>query len=639
MRLLDRLTAPHASEPFALLRHTDDDHVTVLTGDVVDVADLAAIPLRDEATGTDLDVLALVPFTQIRERGFDAHDDGSPLRCLVIREREIVPLDAIEALRDDSIVATGGRFTTSDGEYETIVRDVIRDDIGSGAGANFVIRRDFEARAYASGRRAVAAWFANLLRQESGAYWTFAIATPGINLVGASPEKHVGVIRDKSTGARIASMNPISGTYRHPASGPEAEDFVRFLGDTKETEELFMVVDEEMKMMSQICERGGRIRGPFLKQMRALTHTEYLLEGETDRHPVDVLRHSLFAPTVTGSPMQNACAVIHRRESTGRGYYAGVLARFTPDGAGGHDLDAPILIRTAYIGDDGYLRVPVGATLVRHSDPASEVRETAAKAAGILRAIGAGSREPETRDDVRLADVPGVAALLDARNTRLAPFWLTPQEVASTADSGDGTFAGRRAVVVDAEDDFSAMLAHQLRSFGLAVDVVSWKDALDPAARESLVTGSDLLVAGPGPGDPRDPAAPRLAVMRDLVSRRLASGQPLLAVCLSHQILAIALGLDVGPLAEPHQGRAVALGYDGLDSDVGFYNSFAALGGPLPHGVEATLEAGSRVVQTLTGPGFASVQGHLESVLSRDGLAILRRLVERVLVADAVPAA
>jgi phenazine biosynthesis protein phzE len=127
--------------------------------------------------------------------------------------------------------------------------------------------------------------------------------------------------------------------------------------------------------------------------------------------------------------------------------------------------------------------------------------------------------------------------------------------------------------------------------------------------------------------------------MRELVDERRASGRPLLAVCLSHQILALGLGLDVGPLREPHQGRAVPLEYRGLRSDIGFYNSFAAVAGPLPDGVEATTEADGRVVQTLSGPGFASVQGHLESVLSRDGRAILRRLVEHALAPAAVPEA
>ena len=75
-----------------------------------------------------------------------------------------------------------------------------------------------------------------------------------------------------------------------------------------------MVVDEEMKMMSAVCPNGGRILGPFLKQMSRLSHTEYLLEGRTDLDVREVLRLTMFAPTVTGSPMENACAVIAEYE-------------------------------------------------------------------------------------------------------------------------------------------------------------------------------------------------------------------------------------------------------------------------------------------------------------------------------------
>ena len=86
---------------------------------------------------------------------------------------------------------------------------------------------------------------------ERGAYWTFAVHTPGHTLVGATPERHVSV-----RGGRVW-MNPISGTFRHPRDdGPGQavlrETFAAFIKDAKETEELFMVVDEEMKMMAQI---------------------------------------------------------------------------------------------------------------------------------------------------------------------------------------------------------------------------------------------------------------------------------------------------------------------------------------------------------------------------------------------------
>ena len=148
--------------------------------------------------------------------------------------------------------------------------------------------------------------------------------------MGASPEAHVSA-RDG-----LVTMNPISGTFRHPAGGATAETLTEFLESTKETEELFMVVDEELKMMSAVCSDGGRITGPHLKEMSRLTHTEYVLRGRSRLDPRDILRETMFAPTVTGSPMQNACTVITRHERTPRGYYSGVAALFTPPSADCH---------------------------------------------------------------------------------------------------------------------------------------------------------------------------------------------------------------------------------------------------------------------------------------------------------------
>jgi phenazine biosynthesis protein phzE len=51
-------------------------------------------------------------------------------------------------------------------------------------------------------------------------------------------------------------MNPISGTFRKAKYNNYSdfkENFVEFLKDQKETNELFMCVDEELKMMSKIC--------------------------------------------------------------------------------------------------------------------------------------------------------------------------------------------------------------------------------------------------------------------------------------------------------------------------------------------------------------------------------------------------
>lgn len=624
------------AESFALIAR-DGSTVELLTGDVVDVERLADIPLQD-AAGRPAEVLALVPFRQVVERGFECHDDRAPLRCLVVSGHDSFPREeALASLPSTPVPLQDAGFDVTDEDYADIVRRVIADEIGRGEGANFVIRRDFTATVDADARTAALTWFRALLEYERGAYWTFAVVTPGHIAVGASPEAHV------SAQDGVVTMNPISGTFRHPAGGATVETLSEFLESTKETEELFMVVDEELKMMSAVCSDGGRITGPHLKEMSRLTHTEYVLRGRSRLDPRDILRETMFAPTVTGSPMQNACTVITRHERTSRGYYSGVAALFTPRPSSSsatdsadeptYDLDAPILIRTAYL-VDGRLRVPVGATLVRHSDPDGEVGETHGKAAGVLGAIGAIARDmpapsvidedAPTAEPRRLADDPDVSTLLASRNARLASFWLNPQDAA-----GHGPFEGRSALVIDVEDRFTTMLAHQLRHLGLDVEIALWS-----AATDDQVDQAELVVCGPGPGDPRDPSSPRIVRMREIVARRRASGRPLLTVCLSHQILSDSLGLDLAPLARPHQGMQKTVDLFGEHASIGFYNTFTARVAPgTTHlgDVEIAADPETGDVYALRGPGFASVQGHLESILSRDGMTTLERLVSHAL--------
>ncbi|MFJ2015780.1 anthranilate synthase family protein [Streptomyces nodosus] len=641
MNLLTLLDDPR---PFALLRRRtpgrDQDTVEVLIGPVHSCERLADLP--DEG-------LALVPYRQIRERGFDVRDDGTPLLALRPEESYELPLEqALAQLPRHDVRVEDGGFDVTDEEYAGIVGRVLREEIGRGEGANFVIRRTYEGMIPGFGRADALALFRRLLVGERGAYWTFLVHTgTGRTLVGASPEVHVRMSGGRGgrealpaeggdgRGAGTVVMNPISGTYRYPSGGPTLEDLLAFLADAKETEELSMVVDEELKMMCTVGDMGGVVIGPRLKEMAHLAHTEYELRGRSTLDVREVLRRTMFAATVTGSPVQNACRVIERHESGGRGYYAGALALLGRDAGGAQTLDSPILIRTADIDADGRLRVPVGATLVRGSDPAGEVAETHAKAAGVLAALGVRPARPrEERERPVLADDPRVRAALDGRREKLAPFWLRMQERA-------GDLTGH-ALVVDGEDTFTAMLAHVLRSTGLEVTVRRYDE---PGLREAVPAHEGPVVLGPGPGDPSELKDPRMRLLRELTAELLRGHRHgLLGVCLGHELIAAELGLDIVRKEVPHQGAQSEIDLFGRRETVGFYNSFVArcddrtATGLAVRGVEVC-RAGNGEVHALRGPGFAGVQFHPESVLSVGGAAVVRELLGRLTAVGTDPVA
>ncbi|MEV6926876.1 anthranilate synthase family protein [Dactylosporangium sp. NPDC051485] len=590
--------------PFALLRREGRDAVEVLTGPVSTVDALADIP--DEC-------LALVPFRQVRERGFDCVDDGTPLSVLRIESRREVPVaDVLAGLPDESFTLHNAGFDVSDDEYASIVDTVLREEIGRGEGSNFVIHRVFEAGLSGDPVAAALTVFRRLLTRERGAYWTFVVHTGERTLVGATPERHVSV--DDG----LVMMNPISGTLR---GAPNKAAVLDFLADRKEIDELSMVLDEELKMMATVADLGGQVVGPYLKEMTHLVHTEYLLAGRGSRDVRDVLRETMFAPTVVGSPVENACRVVARHERRGRGYYGAVLALVGRDAQGRPTLDAPILIRTADIGRDGRLRVPVGATLVRHSTPGGEVLETHTKAAAVLRALGLDG--PPSTVDVAggaLAADPEVQAALVARNATLAPFWLQPRD----GRPADPALAGRRALVVDAEDTFTGMLVHQLRVLGLSTELVAYTRDID-------ATGFDIVIPGPGPGDPRRMDDPKMVRMRGLVRDQLESGRPMLAICLSHQLLAGLLGLPLRRKASPYQGMQRDIDLFGRAAKVGFYSTFTAThAGPSLDSAFGPVELArdpNGDVHALRGRTFAGLQFHPESVLSQHGIDLLRDLL------------
>ena len=286
-------------------------------------------PRRTPGAGTPddghiADRLLAIPFRQVRERGFEAHDDGTPLVVVDVEsEREFTVAEVVEAIDDTEVTfADRGGFETDDDEYAKLVEAVIADEIGQGEGANLVIGRHYRAT--------VADWGADkALDRLQAAARARARRLLDLPVLHRRPLPDRRQPRAARHGARRRRAD--EPDQRHlPRLGrrwrPQRPRLLDFLHDEKEIYELFMVVDEELKMMCDICTEGGQVLGPFLKPMSRLIHTEYLLAGRTTRDPREVLRDTMYAATVTGSPVENACRLIKQYETEGRGYYGAALA-------------------------------------------------------------------------------------------------------------------------------------------------------------------------------------------------------------------------------------------------------------------------------------------------------------------------
>ena len=105
-----------------------------------------------------------------------------------------------------------------------------------------------------------------------------------------------------------------------------------------------------------------------------------------DQNPVDALRATFPAGTLSGAPKPRALQIIDELEPVQRGVYGGVVGYFGLAGA----ADLAIAIRTATI-KNGVAMVQAGAGIVADSVPESEDAECRSKAAAPLRAIAIGN--------------------------------------------------------------------------------------------------------------------------------------------------------------------------------------------------------------------------------------------------------
>ncbi len=613
--------------PFALLRRQrpglrEPAPVELLFGEMETVRSPAEAAVPDGAPGPGL--LVLLPFRHLAEHGLPCHDDGTPLRVLRVREHHVLSEDAFTGGLPAATPPVEWReagFTTSDARYEDLVREFVASDAARG-GLNVLLRRDWSAR-LPEFRPAVAVeLFRRLLAAESGAYWTFVVHTGGsrpVTLVGATPQGHVGV-----EGGRVV-MNPLCGTYRRTPEGSRPEDLLAFLADPKETEELATTVDAELAVLCRLAGPGVRVEGPFLRGMAHLLHTQCRISGPAAAGARETLARALFASTVVGSPFAEACAAIHGRETTGRGYYGGLLALIGRDGAGAEELDSAAVIRTLVVDHRGEARLSVGATVGGRSSPEAEAAETRTKARAVLTAL---MERPWSADPARTPPAPAppapappdpddldgaVREALAGRHAALSPFWTRGTVAPPTG--------GPAVLVLDpggAAGTELAALLHLVSAVHGRAEVIRHDD---PGAAGALVRHPGPVLVASGPGRPDDPGCARMAALRRaaalLVRDRPPGRPPVAGVGLGFQLLALAALPDARVVARSGgAGLARQVDFFGRPVTAAFRNTYRIVRGRDRH-----------ELVTLDERGVRGVQFRPESVLTSDGAGVLRRLL------------
>ncbi|ACK41975.1 MULTISPECIES: anthranilate synthase component I family protein [Dictyoglomus] len=200
-------------------------------------------------------------------------------------------------------------------------------------------------------------------------------------LIGSSPEALVKVEEGK------AEIRPIAGTRRR---GKDEEEDIslekELLRDEKEKAEHTMLLDLARNDLGRVA-KIGTVRCENLMHVEKYSHVMHLVSTVTcdvreGIHPLEVLRASFPAGTVSGAPKVRAMEIIEELEKYRRGPYAGGVGYFSLNG----NLDTCITIRT-YLLKGKDLFIQTGAGIVYDSIPEREYKECINKAKALFEAI------------------------------------------------------------------------------------------------------------------------------------------------------------------------------------------------------------------------------------------------------------
>jgi isochorismate synthase len=206
----------------------------------------------------------------------------------------------------------------------------------------------------------------------------FAVRRPGISLVGASPERLLGLDYGLVVADALAGSAP-------RATCDDADQLLggTLLGDPKELAEHAVVVREILSALEPLCTALVASHAPSLLRLPNVQHLASHVHGRVrpEVGVFELLDRMHPTPAVGGAPRAVALDWLQRHGEADRGWYTGGVGWL--DDAGG---DVWVALRCAAL-HDRVASLYAGAGIVAGSDPAQELRETGWKLQAMYEAL------------------------------------------------------------------------------------------------------------------------------------------------------------------------------------------------------------------------------------------------------------
>jgi isochorismate synthase len=209
----------------------------------------------------------------------------------------------------------------------------------------------------------------------------FALTRPEVTFLGVTPETLLRRRGSALTTHALAGTVRVTNDLWDDSSAAVAE-----LGrSSKNLDEHAYVVRKITDDLARVSKRVEYANVPQTRRVRDLIHLQTPISCEL-RDGVDVfeLVEMLHpTPAVSGCPAKEAALWLRDNEPIERGLYTGTVGWFDPEG----NAEFAVAIRCGVL-TERRVHIYAGAGIVKDSDADAEYRETGAKMAPILRALG-----------------------------------------------------------------------------------------------------------------------------------------------------------------------------------------------------------------------------------------------------------